>query len=157
MRISYALIASLFVLVLSSGVAAAVVINPFAPLIGKWGGNGIMTLEGGKRERIICDFEYTGNSIQLRLVIRCNSGERNIRMTARLSSNAGHLLGFWEEKYFSAAGAITGTATENKIDFTVSGNVNGKMIVNYAKNSQKVLITTQNVAFKSLNITMRRR
>ncbi|MCB1463674.1 MAG: hypothetical protein KDJ90_14905 [Nitratireductor sp.] len=136
---------------------AAPVINPFAPLIGKWGGSGIMTMDDGSRERIACDADYSGNAIQLRLSIRCKSGERDIRMSARLSSNAGRLLGFWEESYFKAAGAIAGVASDTKLDFTVSGNVAGKMIVNYSRSRQSVLITTQAVPLRSLKIDLKRR
>src|SRR5690606_4158694 len=117
--------------------------NPFEQVIGKWKGNGLMTMSDGTRERIACDAEHSGNAMQLRLVIHCASGERDIRMTARMSSNSGRLLGFWEEKYFNAAGAISGVASENKLNFTVSGNVNGKMVVNYSRNRQKISITAK--------------
>ncbi|GIL01123.1 MAG: hypothetical protein BroJett030_10220 [Alphaproteobacteria bacterium] len=142
---------------LPAGPATAVTINPFASIIGKWAGSGIMTMRDGTRERIACEAEHSGNALQLRLVIRCLSGERDIRMVARLSSNAGRLLGFWEEKYFSAAGAISGIATENKISFTVSGNVNGAMEVAYSKTRQQVSIRTRDVPLKSLEIDMKRR
>ncbi|MCG6858665.1 MAG: hypothetical protein LJE67_11440 [Salaquimonas sp.] len=141
----------------AAGSAAEPTINPFSQLIGKWGGGGIMTMDDGTKERIACDADYSGNSIQLRLSIRCKSGERDIRMSARLSSNAGHLLGFWEEKYFNAAGSIAGVATANKLDFTVSGNVNGKMLVNYSRARQNVSITTKAVPLRSLKIDLKRR
>ena len=141
----------------ASAATAAAAVNPFALLIGKWSGNGIMTMNDGTRDRIVCDAEHSGNAMQLRLIIHCVSGERDIRMKATLSSNAGRLLGFWEEKYFNAAGAITGIATENKISFTVSGNVNGKMIVSYSKTRQKISIVTKDVPLSSLQIDMKRR
>ena len=140
-----------------AGATAAPSVNPFSPLIGKWGGSGIMTMDDGSRERIACDADYSGNAIQLRLSIRCKSGERDIRMSARLSSNAGRLLGFWEEKYFSAAGAIAGVASDKKLDFTVSGNVNGKMVVDYSRARQSVLITAQAVPLRSIKIDLQRR
>lgn len=137
--------------------SAAPSVNPFEQLIGKWRGGGIMTMDDGSRERIACDADYSGNSLQLRLSIRCRSGERDIRMSARLSSNAGRLLGFWEEKYFKAAGSIAGKASDNRLDFTVSGNVNGKMIVDYSRARQSVKISTQAVPLRSLDIDLRRR
>lgn len=141
----------------STGAHAQPKINPFEELIGKWRGNGLMTMEDGTRERIACDADYSGNAIQLRLSIRCRSGERDIRLQARLSSNAGKLLGFWEEKYFKAAGAIAGVSSERRLDFTVSGNVNGKMVVDYSDRRQNVLITAQAVPLRSLKIDMKRR
>ena len=141
----------------SAAMAEADATEPFALLIGKWKGGGIMAMSDGTRERIVCDAEHSGTALQLRLIIHCVSGERDIRMQANMSSNAGRLLGFWEEKYFNAAGAITGVATGNKISFTVSGNVNGKMIVDYSKNRQKISITTKNVPLSSLKIDMKRR
>ena len=136
---------------------AAPPVNPFEQLIGNWRGSGLMTMDDGSRERIACNADYGGNSIQLRLSISCKSGERDIRMTARLSSNAGRLLGFWEEKYFKAAGSIAGVAGDDRLDFTVSGNVNGKMVVAYSRTRQTVSITTQAVPLRSLEISMRRR
>lgn len=150
-------VAAAIVLAASALHSHAATVNPFELVIGKWKGNGVMTMSDGTKERIACDADHSGNSVQLRLVIHCVSGERDIRMLARLSSNAGRLLGFWEEKYFKAAGAITGIATENKISFTISGNVNGKMIVTYTKNRQNIDITTRDVTLQSLEISMRRR
>ena len=131
--------------------------NPFALVIGKWSGNGVMAMSDGSRERIACTAEHTGNAAQLNLVIRCKSGERDIRMTARLSANNDRLMGFWEEKYFLAAGAITGTVDDNKLNFSVSGNVNGEMTVTFSRTRQQVLISARDVPLKSLSIDMRRR
>jgi len=138
-------------------VAAAAPQNPFALVIGKWSGSGVMAMSDGTRERIACTAEHSGNASQLNLVIRCQSGERDIRMTARLSASNDRLMGFWEEKYFLAAGAINGTVDNNKLKFNVSGNVNGQMTVTYSRSRQQVLITAQNVPLKSLSIDMRRR
>jgi hypothetical protein len=149
--------AILLVCTVSAGTADAITVNPFSAVIGKWSGSGLMTMRDGTRERIACDAEHTGNSLQLRLVIHCPAGERDIRLVARLSSNNGRLLGFWEEKYFNAAGAISGVASENEIKFNVSGNVNGTMLVTYTKNTQQVVITTQQVPLASLKIDMTRR
>lgn len=150
-------IAAAIVLAASALHSHAATVNPFELVIGKWKGSGVMTMSDGTKERIACDADHSGNSLQLRLVIHCVSGERDIRMLARLSSNSGRLLGFWEEKYFSAAGAISGIATENKISFTVSGNVNGNMVVNYSRTRQHVTITAKNVPLRSMDINMKRR
>jgi hypothetical protein len=151
------MVAAIFVLVASATASNPAVINPFADVIGKWSGSGLMTYDDGSKERIACTAEHTGNATQLNLVIRCAGGDRDIRMTARLSSNAGRLLGWWDEKYFSAAGAINGVATANKISFTVSGNVNGEMIVTYSKNRQRIAISARNVPLRTLTIDMKRR
>jgi hypothetical protein len=137
--------------------SAAAALNPFADVIGKWSGSGLMVLEGDVKERIACDAEHSGNALQLRLVIRCLSGERDIRMLAHLSSNAGRLTGYWEEKYFHALGAINGVATENRISFSVSGNVMGEMVVAYSKTRQKITITAKDVPLRSITIDMKRR
>ncbi len=116
-----------------------------------------MTIEDNK-EHIACDADHSGNASQLRLIINCVSGPRDIRMVAHLSSNDGRLLGYWEEtKYLHLAGAISGVASPNKISFKVSGIVNVTMVVSYSKTRQRIAITAKDVPLQSLTIDMRRR
>jgi len=154
---AYGVVAAVFIVLASAMGSDAAVDNPFSLVVGKWSGTGLMSFDDGTKERIACEADHSGNARQLRLVIRCASGERDIRMTAHLSSNAGNLLGFWEEKFYHVAGAINGVATENKISFTVSGNVNGSMIVTYSKTRQRIVITAKGVPLRALTINMRRR
>lgn len=131
--------------------------NPFELLIGKWGGSGMMTLEGGRKQRLACDASYSGSSLQLVIIINCKGGENKVQMQAKLSSNAGRLLGIWEEKSFRVAGSISGVATENKISFNILGAVQGKMNVSYSKTRQQVNITATGVSLQAVTMNLTRR
>jgi hypothetical protein len=141
----------------SAGPGSAAV-NPFALLVGKWGGNGMMTLEGSRKVRLACDATYSGGAAQLTLAINCKGGDDyRVEMRARLSSNAGRLLGVWEERYFNVAGSISGTASENRISFRVIGAVQGTMDVNYSKSRQTVSITAKGVPLQAVTMNLTRR
>jgi hypothetical protein len=131
--------------------------DPFAVLRGKWGGSGTMSLSDGSKDRLICNAQYSGTSSQLRLVINCKSGSNKIAMKARLSANAGRLLGVWEEETFRALGTIAGIASENKITFRIAGNVLGNMVVRYSKLRQNITIRTQGIALQDITMRLTRR
>jgi hypothetical protein len=133
-------------------------VNPFALLVGKWGGSGMMTLEGSRKIRLACDATYSGGAAQLTLAINCKGGDDyRVEMRARLSSNAGRLLGIWEERFFNVAGSISGTATANRINFRVIGAVQGTMDVNYSKTRQTVNITAKGVPLQAVSMNLTRR
>lgn len=140
-----------------SGNAGAAETDLFASLRGKWGGSGTMLLKGGEKERLNCTADYSGSASQLRLAINCKSNFNKITMKARLSSNAGHLLGVWEEETYRAIGSIAGIATPSKITFYITGNVFGTMTVRYTKSRQEVSIKTQKISLRDVSITLRRR
>jgi hypothetical protein len=78
-------------------------------------------------------------------------------MKAKLSANAGRLLGTWEEATYKAIGSISGIATEDTINFYIAGNVLGTMRVKYTKSNQEVLIRTTGVSLKDVSIKLKRR
>ncbi len=140
-----------------ASVASASTENPYQLLVGKWGGNGIMTLEGGRKERLKCDATYSGGASQLTLSINCRGGENEVRMSAKLSANQGRLLGIWEEKIYRIAGSISGVATKNRINFNIVGVVTGTMNVTYSKSRQKVEITARGIPLQTVSMNMTRR
>lgn len=137
--------------------AKAATENPFELLVGKWGGKGIMTLEGGRKQRLTCDANYSGGASQLTMAINCRGGENEVKLQAKLSVNAGRLLGIWEEKVNRVAGSISGIATKNRVSFTIVGVVQGTMIVAYSKARQKVEITARGIPLQTVSMTMTRR
>jgi hypothetical protein len=137
--------------------ATAATENPFELLVGKWGGNGMMTLEGGRKQRLTCDANYSGGASQLTLAINCRGGENRVRLAARLSVNAGRLLGIWEEKEYRVAGTISGVASKNRVNFNIVGVVQGTMNVAYSKARQKVEITAKGIPLQTVSMTMTRR
>ncbi len=131
--------------------------DPFAVLRGKWGGGGKMVLNDGTIDRLNCNAQYTGSSSQLILAINCTSSSNKIKMKARLSSNAGRLLGVWEEDTYKALGTISGKMTEDRITFFIGGNVIGNMVVRYTKRRQNIAIKTKGIALQNVTMTLRRR
>lgn len=131
--------------------------NPFATLLGSWGGSGLITMQDGKKERIKCTAYYTGGGTQLGLAIYCKSSTQDVKMRGKISYNGGTLSGTWEERNFNATGDINGTASKNRIAMRIGGNVSGKMVVAYSKNRQRVTISTDGIGLKSVNVTMSRR
>jgi hypothetical protein len=129
----------------------------FQTLRGRWGGSGLMYLTGNRRERLVCDAQYTGSATQLRLAIKCKSKTDNIDLQATLSANDGRLAGVWQEKSYKAVGTISGTATDSEIKFQVAGNVFGSMTVKYTRRRQTVSIETTGIPLQKLQIEMTRR
>lgn len=144
-------------LLLLAAPAASQTANPFQLLVGKWGGNGLMTLDRNRKERLVCEAQYSGGAAQLVLSINCAGGENKVDLRAKLSSNAGRLLGFWEERFFKVAGSISGVATENTMNFNVIGVLQGSMKVEFSKSRQKVTITAKGVPLQTVTMNLTRR
>jgi len=151
------LLAPLTALVMMTGPAMAETANPFALLVGKWGGNGLMTLEGNRKVRLVCDAQYSGGAAQLSLAINCTGGDNKVQMRARLSANAGRLAGTWEEKTYNVIGAVNGVATDKNITFNVMGAITGRMTVSYTRARQQVAITVQGVPLQAVTMNLTRR
>ena len=131
--------------------------NPFASLVGKWRGSGLMELSRNRKQRMTCDALYSGGAAQLVLSIKCKGDIDQVDMGAKLSSNNGRLLGFWEEKIFKVAGSIAGTANKSKLNFKIIGPVTGTMEVAYSKTKQQVIITARGISLEKLTMSMTRR
>lgn len=150
-------LAAVAALVMMTAPAMAETVNPFALLVGKWGGNGLMTLDGNRKVRIVCDAQYSGSAAQLSLAINCTGGENKVQMRARLSVNSGRLAGTWEEKTYGVIGAVTGVATDKKVNFDVMGAISGRMSVNYSRSKQQVSITVHGVPLQTVTMYLTRR
>jgi len=130
--------------------------GPFNALLGSWGGSGEYSLADGTRERIKCNAYYTGGGTQLGMAIRCSGGSNKIEIRSKLNSSGGRITGHWEERTFNAQGDASGTATGDRITLQITGAVSGSMSVAYTASSQTVSIATQNIALRSVNITLNR-
>ena len=154
---TYSLLLALITTLHAPGSIAAEQEDIFEVLRGRWGGSGLMHLTQNRRERLVCDAQYSGSATQLRIVIKCRSKFENIDLQATLSANERRLAGVWEEKAYKAIGTIAGQAAEGEIKFYVGGNVLGTMTVTYNKRRQKVLIETKGIPMQKLQIDMTRR
>jgi hypothetical protein len=129
--------------------------SPFDTLLGSWRGSGRVMLDSGP-ERLRCNAYYTGGGSRLGMAIRCQSESSKVEIRSKLSLSGSHITGNWEERTFNAEGTASGTARPGRIAIRVSGSVNGSMIVNYSRTSQRVSISTQGIALKSVSISLTR-
>ena len=130
--------------------------GPFDTLLGSWRGSGQIVLKDGRRERLTCNAYYTGGGSQLGMAIRCQSDSSSVEIRSKLSLSGGRISGTWEERTFNASGTASGSASSNTISLQISGGVSGTMQVSYSGSRQSVAITTQNIALKSVTISLSR-
>ena len=149
-----AMAASSFMLAPAPGGEAAA--NPFDTLLGSWRGSGQITLNDGRRERLTCNAYYTGGGSQLGMAIRCQSDTSNVEIRSKLSLSGSRISGTWEERTFNASGTASGSASGNRISLSIAGGVSGSMQVSYSGSRQSVSISTQNIALKSVTISLSR-
>lgn len=165
MRLATNAVRSMLALAMAAGLAAsaggpAVAAGEedlFAQLIGKWGGSGLMTLSGNRRERLACQVQYTGGGSQLSLAIDCRGGTNKVDMRATVSSNSGRLFGTWEERNYNVIGTVTGNAVKNRVTFRVQGVVVGEMVVATNKSRQKVDIKVTGIPLETVSMNLTRR
>ena len=131
--------------------------QPFAGLMGTWSGSGQVQLLNGSTETLKCRAYYTpresGNS--LGLAIRCASPSNKIELRANLTFQGGRISGSWEERTYNATGAVTGQVTGNRFSLSiVGGGFQGSMSVSTSGSNQSVMITTQGIGLKGVNISL---
>jgi hypothetical protein len=146
---------TVFTIAPSNGLEAA---DPsaFDTLLGSWRGGGQMQLSEGRTERLKCNAYYTGGGSRLGLAILCQGESSNVHIRSKLSQSGGRITGTWEERTFNAEGNVSGQATGDKISLQISGGVTGTMLVSYSRSRQRVAISTQGIALKSVSIDLTR-
>ena len=100
------------------------VAGPIELLPGRWTGWGQMTMDGGETEKVKCIATYfseAGGS-ELRHNLRCASNNYRIDAIARLNVRSGRVSGKWEERTYSAGGAVSGQVVGDGIAVNVVGN-----------------------------------
>lgn len=131
--------------------------NPLGTLLGSWGGNGQISLEGGRTARIKCDAYYTGGGAQLNMAVRCAGEDNKIEMRSKLTYSGGRLTGSWEERTYHAEGNVSGQVGSERLTLTISGGISGAMTVSFSRSRQDVSITTEGIPLKSVKIALSRK
>lgn len=140
------------------GLAAPAAAQPtFQPLLGSWGGSGTYKLQDGTSEKLRCDAYYTGSGAQLGIAVRCSGQTNKIEMRCKLSASGTALSGSWEERTYNAEGAVTGTLSDTKLNFSISGGVSGSMTIVYDRNKQNIAIATEGIPLKSVTVSLTRK
>lgn len=154
--IRYTFSAAAIAVALAMATTPAAAQSPFPALAGAWSGGGQVKLVDGKTESIRCKANYTTTESGLGLTLRCASASNKIEMHATLSNQGGDVSGRWEERTFSATGDISGRATASKLNLTISGGVNGSMLVSIGSSAHSVNISTDNPTLKGVSINLQR-
>jgi hypothetical protein len=127
----------------------------FDSLRGSWSGSGQISYDDGKSEAIKCNAYYTGEGTQLKLAIRCESGESKVEIRGQLTAQGEALSGTWEERTFNASGAATGRVSADKMSLSVvGGGFKGAMSVSASGGKQSVNIYSEGIKMKSVSITL---
>lgn len=144
--------------VLSVGSAGATSDNPFVELVGTWSGSGTARFDGGKTESLRCRGYYTnnGNPQSLGLSIRCANASAKVELRASLMNSNGAVSGSWEERTYNQSGTVSGRATANRMNLSITGGISGSMTVAISGGSHSVTVATSGPSFKGVNISMSR-
>jgi hypothetical protein len=136
----------------------AVAGSPFSSLVGAWSGSGTAHLEGGRSERLSCKGYYSGaGANQLRLNIICANPSTKVELRSVLTYAGGHVSGTWEERNYNQTGTISGTASDEKLGLTITGNgLSGFLSVSIGGANQSFSISTKGSTLKGVNITFAR-
>lgn len=133
--------------------------TPFSILNGTWSGGGHVKFTSGDQEALRCKAYYTPkeSGSSMGLAIRCASQSNKIELRANLNYQGGRVTGNWEERTFNAAGDVTGQASTTKISLSIKGGgFTGSMSVGTTGSQQTVVIQTDGIGMKSVNINLSR-
>jgi hypothetical protein len=127
----------------------------FDTLRGSWSGSGQIRYDDGTAEGIRCNAYYTGQGAELRLAIRCESGNSKVEIRGQLKAQGEKLSGTWEERTFNASGEANGRVSDGKMSIAViGGGFKGAMNVSTAGGKQSVNIYAEGIKMKSVSITL---
>jgi hypothetical protein len=125
--------------------------GPIELLPGRWSGWGKMTMDGGETEKVKCIATYFRGSAgrQLRHSLRCASTNYTIDAVAQLNVVSGKVSGNWEERKYSAGGAVNGKVVGDGINVNIAGgSFTARMKIATTKCRQ-----TMNIAPKGMGVS----
>jgi hypothetical protein len=146
------------VMFVSLAASSASAQGTFASFNGTWRGSGNVTLSGGQKEKLTCKAYYNpkDGGAALGIALTCSSQANKIELRANLNSSGNKVSGSWEERAFNSSGSITGSASGNKMNLSISGTLKGTMSISSGGSSQSVNIRTDGTGFKSVSLTLSR-
>lgn len=132
--------------------------GPFPELVGTWSGSGVAKFDSGKTESLRCKGYYTntGGPHSLGISIRCANASAKVELRANLVDAGGAVTGNWEERTYNQSGSVTGHASANKLNLSISGGITGSMLVTVSHGSHSVAVLTSGPSLKGINISMSR-
>src|SRR5262245_7937522 len=151
-KLSSWLVAGLLML---AGSVPAAAVSPIEDLNGYWSGNGFVVLANGNTERVKCSVIYkvTDGGAQIRQTMRCASADYRIDALADLRVKGEKVSGRWEEKTYSATGAVSGKFSENSFVLSIQGaNFSAAMNVSLSDCKQNISISPQGLDVTRISI-----
>ena len=132
--------------------------GPFPELVGTWNGSGVAKFDGGRTESLRCKGYYTntGGPHNLGISIRCANASAKVELRANLVDTGGAVTGSWEERTYNQSGSVTGRASANRLNLSISGGIAGSMLVTVNRGSHSVAVLTSGPSLKGINISMSR-
>jgi len=123
--------------------ANAVTASPFAPLIGRWSGVGMIGYKASPPEKIKCRATYLMSDAQdeMKQTIRCATAGGNVEIVSNVKESAGKLSGHWKETIHNFEGDLTGDVTPKGYRVVIqSSDVTANMDIIIDSNKQAVEI-----------------
>ena len=112
----------LLVASMAPGGAAAAATDPFDQLSGDWKGGGTVILKDGESKKVTCETSYKPAGSNITQTLRCTGDDYEIDTTLKLTDKGGKIKGSWNESVYDASGGVTGTAKDNLVHASISGD-----------------------------------
>jgi hypothetical protein len=104
--------------------ASAVTASPFASLLGRWSGAGMIGYQSSPPERIKCRATYlmADGSDELKQTIRCATAGGNVEIVSNVKEAGGKLSGHWKETIHNFEGDLAGEVTPKGFRVVIKSN-----------------------------------
>jgi hypothetical protein len=128
----------------------------FKQLGGSWRGSGTLTLSDGSRERMSCRGYYVVKSggSGLSIAILCSSTNYKVELRSSLVESGQGISGSWEERTFHAMGEVSGRASGNRMNLSISGAVTGSISISLGGGGHSVNISTRGTGFTGVSLSL---
>lgn len=137
--------------------AEAVTASPFAPLLGRWSGIGMIGYKASPPEKIKCRATYllTDTEDELKQTIRCATAGGSVEIISSVKESAGKLSGHWKETIHNFEGDLIGDVTPKGFHVVIQGSdVSANMDIDVRDDKQAVEIQFTNSSLLGMTLVM---
>jgi hypothetical protein len=154
---SITIASSLAALLFVAHEARAVTASPFAPLLGRWSGIGMIGYKASPAEKIKCRATYllTDTEDELKQTIRCATAGGAVEIVSNVKETAGKLSGHWKETIHNFEGDLIGDVTPKGFHVVIQGtDVTANMDIDVRNDKQAVEIQFTNSSLIGMTLVM---
>jgi hypothetical protein len=137
--------------------AEALTASPFAPLLGRWTGTGMIGYKASPSEKIKCRATYllTDAEDELKQTIRCATAGGAVEIVSNVKETAGKLSGHWKETIHNFEGDLNGDVTPKGFHVVIQGTaVSANMDIDVRNDKQAVEIQFTNSPLIGMTLVM---